>query len=108
MITLRKYTLGNASEWDELIAKSKNGTFLFQRSFMDYHSDRFTDCSLIFEKKGKVIACFPANYSKTDNSIYSHQGLTYGGLVLSKQTTTDDVLEMFTQMASYYKQEYKR
>lgn len=97
----------NASEWDELIEKSKNGTFLFKRSFMDYHSDRFTDCSLIFEKKGKAIACFPANYSQTDNNIYSHQGLTYGGLVLSKQTTTVDVLEMFDLMTSYYKLEYE-
>ena len=41
---------------------SKNGTFLFLRAYMDYHSDRFHDHSLMFHnEKGKLIAVLPAN-----------------------------------------------
>ena len=30
-------------EWDDFVRGSKNGTFLFMRGYMDYHSDRFRD-----------------------------------------------------------------
>lgn len=80
MYTVQKYTTDYKKEWDDFIARSKNGTFLFYRDFMEYHSDRFTDFSFLVYKKNKLIALFPANI--VDHTIYSHQGLTYGGLVL--------------------------
>ena len=41
------YTNQLKDEWDSFVRLSKNGTFLFERGFMDYHSDRFDDCSLM-------------------------------------------------------------
>ena len=38
-----RYTADKASEWNEFLIRSKNGTFLFDRRDMDYHSDRFED-----------------------------------------------------------------
>ena len=35
-------------DWNRAVESSKNGTFLFDRRFMDYHRDRFCDCSLVF------------------------------------------------------------
>ena len=65
------------------MSKGKNSTFLFQRDFMDYHSDRFMDHSLLVFKDEKLIAVLPGN--QVDNTVYSHQGLTYGGLIVHKK-----------------------
>ena len=78
MIEIIRYEEKYKSQWDHLIDISKNGTFLFHRNYMDYHSDRFTDFSLLVYHKGNLVAVFPANVN--DRVIYSHQGLTYGGL----------------------------
>lgn len=79
--------------WDQCVEESKNGTFLFMRDYMDYHSDRFQDKSFLFEKKGKVIALLPANLE--GDKLYSHRGLTYGGLVMNPKITAQDVLTIF-------------
>ncbi len=60
---------------------------------MEYHSDRFIDYSLMFFSKGKMVACLPAN--KVENTIISHQGLTYGGLIIQKGLKLKDTLEIF-------------
>ena len=53
MFEIRRYHDGLSDAWNELVARSKNGTFLFDRRYMDYHSDRFHDCSLmIYDAKG--------------------------------------------------------
>ncbi|WP_261374523.1 GNAT family N-acetyltransferase [Dokdonia sp. Hel_I_53] len=66
---------------------------------MEYHSDRFDDHSLVVKKKGSIIAVMPANIM--DNTLYSHRGLTYGGLLLSRKQKLKDVLEIFLQVLNY-------
>ena len=76
-----KYSAEQYKIWNNFVANAKNATFLFHRDFMDYHSDRFQDFSLlVFDEKEVLKAILPANIS--DNKIYSHQGLTYGGIVI--------------------------
>lgn len=67
--------------WDEAVTASRNGTFLHMRGFMDYHSDRFADFSLMAMDGSKVLAVLPAN--RRDDKVYSHQGLTYGSWLVS-------------------------
>ena len=43
MFEIRRYTSGDKALWDQFVAQSKNGTFLFFRDYMDYHADRFCD-----------------------------------------------------------------
>ncbi|HBL78652.1 MAG TPA: GNAT family N-acetyltransferase [Aequorivita sp.] len=78
---------------------SKNATFLFQRDFMEYHADRFTDHSLLALKKGKPVALLPANIA--DNTLYSHQGLTYGGLILHKKVKLKEVAAIFSSVLQF-------
>jgi len=59
---------------------------------MDYHKQVFKDSSFLIYKNNKLISLFPANI--IDNKIYSHNGLTYGGLVLSKESKFKDVLNV--------------
>ncbi len=99
MFELRRYTPDRADEWNEFVARAKNGTFLFDRQYMDYHADRFEDYSLMFYRDGVLCALLPANES--DTTLYSHQGLTYGGLVMDYKLTAADTLQLFADLNSH-------
>lgn len=99
MFSLSIYNSNLKSQWDNFIVGSKNGTFLFYRDFLEYHKDRFNDYSILFYKNDKVIAILPAN--KLKNKIYSHQGLTYGGLILEDNIKFSDVLQVFKLLLSH-------
>ena len=78
---------------------SKNGTFLCCRDFIEYHSDRFEDYSLVVLKDNTLVAVFPAN--KKERTIYSHQGLTYGGLLIDKKTKLNETISIFKAILSF-------
>ncbi len=79
--TISRYEPSMAPVWNDFVgSKARNATFLFDRRYMDYHSDRFEDCSMIASKRGKLLALLPANIT-ADGILHSHQGLTYGGWV---------------------------
>ena len=61
MDTIERYTPALAREWDDFIGRSRNGTFLLRRGYMDYHSDRFVDCSWVVRRRGGIRAVLPAN-----------------------------------------------
>ena len=98
---LIRYESNLKTDWDTFIDNSKNGTFLFKRDYMDYHSDRFHDHSLIFLSKNTIIAVLPATSS--GKLFSSHSGLTYGGLVMAKDITSAEVLDIFHQLIIYLK-----
>ena len=97
---LRRYTLQDEVQWNHFVSTSKNGTFLFQRSYMDYHSDRFTDHSLIaMSDSGRWIAVLP---SCEQGKIFStHAGLSYGGWVTNQDMTCPEMLALFDELMTY-------
>lgn len=99
MIEVRRYTHNDASVWDDFVLHSRQGTFLVMRGYMDYHSDRFADHSLMIYNDDKLYALLPAN--ETDGTLYSHQGLTYGGLITDNRVTTANVLDVFVAINEY-------
>ena len=100
-IICKRYNSSLASEWDRVVEESRNGTFLFKRNYLDYHSDRFSDHSLMFELGGEIVALLPAN--QKEGVIYSHQGLTYGGVIMTSRCKGTVVLEIFEKMIGYYR-----
>lgn len=97
------YTSGDAARWDAAVRASRNGTFLLERGYMDYHSDRFSDASLLFvADDGAVRGLLPANSDVASQTICAHGGLTYGGLILSPEASLDEVREMLSGAADYY------
>jgi len=98
---LIRYNSKMAKIWDEFVSQSWNGVFLFMRPFIDYHSHIFTDHSLLAYQDNKLKAVFPAN--EKDNIIYSHQGLTYGGWVLSRRFPAEDLDNLFEIFENYLK-----
>ncbi len=87
--------------WDGFVKTSRQGTFLFERDYMDYHCDRFSDFSLMIYVKNKLFAVLPAN--RDGDMLYSHQGLTYGGLLTQWQATAETVCEIFQCINDFLK-----
>ncbi len=101
-MTIVQYTPQTSDEWNEFVRESKNGTFLFERGFMDYHADRFVDCSLMIYEDSVLVGLFPANWIEHEQTVVSHQGLTYGGLILSTSATQLQVMQMFQDILFWY------
>ena len=91
-ITINRYNGSDEAKslWDSVVREARNANFLHFRDFMDYHSHRFTDFSLFACYNGKPIAVLPANIS--GSIVYSHQGLTYGGWLMTRRHCTGDVM----------------
>ena len=89
----RLYTEQDKAVWDSFVRQSKNGTFLFLRDYMDYHRDRFQDHSYMIWEKDKLLTILPAN--KSDDTLVSHGGLTYGGFVVSKELKLTALADFF-------------
>ena len=94
MIEIRRYTDRDAEMWNRFNRMTKNRLFMFDRNYMDYHRDRFTDHSLLCFRDGTLIALLPA--CEQGEILHSHGGLTYGGFLTGnemKQHTMNDCME---------------
>jgi len=89
-----KYEAG----WDEFVRQSKNGVFIFHRSYLEYHADRFSDFSLLFFQGAHLVALMPAN--RVDDTVVSHGGLTFGGIISGRRMTTILMLKVFSALVS--------
>lgn len=98
-MTVRKYEPQDKLLWDTFVGQAKNSTFLFSRDFVEYHKDRFTDYSLLVYKGEALVGLIPANLF--EGKLYSHQGLTYGGLILNSKSKLIDVSVYFSAVLSF-------
>lgn len=102
-IEVKRYRKDNFNLWNNLVAHSKNATFLFHRDFMDYHKEQFEDHSIMVFEENVLKAIFPAH--AVNENVYSHNGLTYGGLIVSDQIRTTDYILYFKKILQYYHQQ---
>ena len=98
MFEVCRYTPELFDTWNSFVKKSKQGTFLFDRRYMDYHADRFHDHSLMIWQNGRLLALLPAN--ACNQVLYSHQGLTYGGMITDEKATQETICSAFDAVAS--------
>lgn len=104
-ISIERYSHAHRAEWEDFVARSRNGTFLLQRGYMDYHSDRFRDCSWMAYQNGRLRALLPANIDDA-GVLHSHQGLTYGGWITPVgHLDGEDLLEIFGQAIEVWHKE---
>ncbi|WP_214648633.1 GNAT family N-acetyltransferase [Acinetobacter terrae] len=99
---IKKYEDADKIAWNEFLLNCKNYHFMFNRDFMEYHSNRFEDFSLIFKNdKEEIIALLPGNIK--DNTFYSHQGLTFGGFLINRENHVVDMLDIFSKLRVFLK-----
>ena len=89
--------------WNAFAARAKNAHFFFHRSYMEYHKERFEDCSLmICNEKERLIALLPA--TKHGDELISHGGLTFGGFLVDEQMTVEHMLKIFDCVMDFLRQ----
>ena len=97
-MNIRRYTHHDQEAWDTLVRNARNATFLFFRQYMDYHSERFTDHSLLFyDSKDNLVAALPAN-----ERIYGDEG--FASLSSGRQTKHGIVVPFGARIANAGKQ----
>jgi hypothetical protein len=94
--TVRSYRPNDAETWDEFVRSARNGVFLFERGYMDYHAERFDDASLMLWRGEVLTAVLPAHRQGDD--WISHGGLSFGGLVLHAASGARIALEAFERL----------
>ena len=101
-LQVTKYEGNRKLEWDNFLKSSKNGHFFFYRDYMEYHSDRFQDFSLIiYNDKGNIMALLPASID--GDTVISHGGLTFGGFVCDSKMTVAKMLDVFANVKQFLK-----
>ena len=98
-VTVRRYSPEYRDAWNAFASSSAQPHFLFDRNYMDYHADRFVDESLMFYQDNNLVGLFPAN--RRDGVLASHEGLTFGGLITSLNTSPDLTLAMCGSLEHY-------
>lgn len=112
------YSITHRDEWNSFVSRSKQGTFLLNRNFMDYHADRFFDCSIMFcqaddekgaytsteQNVGDIVAVMPANWIEETKTVETHGGLTYGGLLTKEDITETEVMQIMQAAFTYYRE----
>ena len=98
---IQRYSDSDKAVWDDFVGRSKNGTFLFSRDYMDYHRDRFPDHSLLIwnDRKNRLQALLPAH--KEGPELDSHAGLTYGGFITDDAMKTSRMVNVFRDTLAY-------
>lgn len=100
-MTIEPYSPAIAAEWDAAVLASRNGTFLHLRGYMDYHADRFADCSLVArDAHGRIVAVLPAHAS--GDTVASHRGLSYGGWLMTPRADAEAMLGIWSEASAYY------
>ena len=99
MIQVVKYNNNFLDQWEEFVLKSNNGTIFQLQTFLSYHiSKKIRDSSLLFLKRGEIIAVLPGAI-ENGNCFFSHPGASFGGIVYNHLSYNEsvDVLQSFHQ-----------
>lgn len=85
-LSVERYESTLRDDWDAVVRAARARHFMFERAYMDYHEDRFTDASWLVLLRDRPIVVLPA--SRHGDEVVSHGGLTFGGLLSGPELTT--------------------
>ncbi|MGS4346999.1 hypothetical protein ACKUSY_15715 [Myroides odoratus] len=96
------YQSDDKETWNSFLEQVNAASFLFNRHFMDYHSPRFHDHSLLFYDNHRLIAILPAHVQGT--ILCSHFGLSYGGILHQATLPLEAYLSILHALAAHAKE----
>ncbi len=84
---------------------SLNGTFLQSKKFLNYHQSKFLDQSIFIVDNEKIHGVFPAAVHPADpETILSHPGSTFGGLLFSESLRGSDFEMVYHSLIKFYRE----
>lgn len=99
-MNIRQYAVPDKQKWNSFNRESKNGHFIFDRDYMEYHADRFDDFSLLlYDNKSNLVALLPGH--KDQENFVSHGGLTYGGFITDATIKTPSMVSAMAATLEY-------
>lgn len=105
MFNMKTYSQSNEKDWDEFVAASRNGTFMQQRRFLNYHPPgRFVDCSLmVYNSHEKLIAVIPAaeKLEGQKKVFSSYPGASHGGIVVDQKFGVSEAMALVPLFTKY-------
>lgn len=105
-IKIIEYDNSYEEKWDKFVLnESANGTFLQTRNFLLYHpKGKFEDSSLLFMNGNTIVAVLPAHIERQGEIIrlLSHQGSTFGGIVVGKSFCNVSYVELILSRFEEY------
>lgn len=102
-LRIHPYARDRQAHWDGLVKQARNGCFLFERGYMDYHADRFQDASLMLFEDDLPVAALPAH--RQGKAVISHGGLTFGGLLVRRDAGVSQVISWFDALVNRWRAE---
>ena len=93
-ILVKRYNPVFAPDWASVLLSARNGLFLFERDFIEYHGDRYVDFSAIAYLGDEPAALLPAAIDQNTGEASSHPGLTFGGVVFRRELRGDVAIAM--------------
>ena len=99
VIQVVRYSPAHRETWNQFNQKAINGLFLFDRNYLEYHQHRFRDHSLLLFQEEELIGIFPMN--EEAGVAFSHQGLTFGGLIVGLRIKIHAYLQAFDALLNY-------
>ncbi|MGV3586241.1 MAG: hypothetical protein ACO1OF_04495, partial [Adhaeribacter sp.] len=102
VIQVVRYSPTHRDLWNQFNHQAINGLFLFDRNYIEYHQHRFQDHSLLFFQGDDLIGIFPMN--ENAGVAFSHQGLTFGGLLIGPRLKIHAYLAAFEALINYLRQ----
>lgn len=99
MISIKRYSEEDKHIWNDYNKRSKVSMFMMDRNYMDYHSNRFHDHSLMFYEEDVLIALFPSCVQ--NEKLVSHAGLTFGGFITNEKMKQHRMNDCFSALIDY-------
>ncbi|WP_094606551.1 hypothetical protein SPSIL_056940 [Sporomusa silvacetica DSM 10669] len=107
MLKIEVYNQSHQKDWDNFIGTSRNGTFMQQRTFLNYHPPgRFIDCSLmVYNFHGNLIAVIPAaqKIEGQKKIFFSYPGASHGGIIVDQKFGTCEAMALVPLLTEYCK-----
>lgn len=108
-LVVRPFSEESTQEWEKFCAQADQSTFLHTRRFLNYHGERFVDCSLLIEDDGRLIGLFPAaEHPIQRDQIVSHPGITYGGVLHAGALYGARMIEAMVAIGRYFNEKNYR
>jgi hypothetical protein len=100
-LQVRPYSEGDRERWDDLVGRSRNGTFMHRRGFLETVAQGMADRSLLVVRGGRLVGVLPAAEHPSDPRILESHPRSGGGLVQDPTLSMPALLAAFTAVAEH-------